>query len=85
MYIVVSNQHSKHYFPNNSSSHFRVCLDQHIDFKNVHECALVDFTCTTTNFETPLQPIYIYFNLISEQLIGGSKNSLVRYTTDRHG
>ena len=85
MYIVVSNHHNKQYFPNNSPSHFRVCLDQYIDFKNAHESALVDFTCTTTNFETPLQPIYIYFNLISEQLIGDSRNSLVRYTTVRHG
>ena len=85
MYIVVSNQHSKHYFPNNSPSHFRVCLDQYIDFKHVHKCAMVDFACTTANFETPLQPIYIYFNLVSEQLIGGSRNSLVRYTTVRHG
>ena len=85
MYIVVSNQHSKHYFPNNSPSHFQVCLDQYIDFKNAHECALVDFTCTTANFEMPLQPIYIYFNLVSEQLIGGSRNSLVRYTTVRCG
>ena len=85
MYIVVSNQHSKQYFPNNSPSHFRVCLDQYIDFKNAHECALVDFTCTTANFEMPLQPIYIYFNLISEQLIGGSRNSHARYTTVRCG
>ena len=85
MYIVVSNQHSKQYFPNNSPSHFQVCLDQYTDFRNAHECALVDFTYTTTNFETPLQPIYIYFNLISEKLIGGSRNSLVRYTTVRHG
>ena len=45
----------------------------------------MDFTCTAANFETPLQPIYIYFNLVSEQLIGGSRNSLARYTTIKHG
>ena len=85
MYTVVSNQHSKHYIPNNSPSNFQVCLDQYIDFKNAHKCALVDFTCTTANFETPLEPKYIYFNLVSEQLINGSRNTFVRYTTVRFG
>ena len=85
MFIVISSQHSKHYFPNNSPSHFRVCLDQFIDFKDAHQCALMDFTCTTANFESPLLNIYIYFNLVSEQPVGGSRESLVRHTTVRRG
>ena len=79
--IVISIQHNKHYFPNNSPLHFQVCLDQYIDFKHAHKCALVDFTCTQQQIlRQPLQPIYIYL-----QLISGSRNSLVRYTTVRHG
>ena len=45
----------------------------------------MDFTCSTTKFETPAKSGFIYFNMTSEQLIGGSTDSLVRHTTVRHG
>ena len=48
-YIVISSKHSKDYFPNNHPSHFRVCLEHYIDFKGPYECALMDFTCSTTS------------------------------------
>ena len=48
---------------------------------DAYECALVDFSCTTTNFQSPLEEIYICLNIVSEQLIGGSRRRLVRRTT----
>ena len=45
----------------------------------------MDFTCSTTKFETPAKSIFIYFNMTSEQLIGGSTDSLARHTTVQHG
>ena len=45
----------------------------------------MDFTCSTTKFETPAKNVFIYFNMTSEQLIGGSTDSLVRDTTVRCG
>ena len=61
-YIVISSKHSKHYFPNNRPSHFRVCLEHYIDFEHPYECALMDFTCSTTKFETPAKSVFMYFN-----------------------
>ena len=84
-YIVISSKHSKDYFPNNRPSHYRVCLEHYIDFEHPYECALVDFTCSTTKFETPAKSVFIYFNMTSEQPIGGSTDSLVRHTTVRRG
>ena len=45
----------------------------------------MDFTCSTTKFETPAKSVFIYFNMTSEQLIGGSTDSLMRHTTVRRG
>ena len=84
-YIVISSKHSKDYFPNNHPSHFRVCLEHYIDFEHPYECALVDFTCSTTKFETPAKSVFIYFNMTSEQPIGGSTDTLMRHTTVRRG
>ena len=84
MYIVISSMHSKDYFPNNHPSHFRVCLEHYIDLEP-YECALMDFTCSTTKFETPAKRVFIYFNMTSEQLIGGSTDSLMRHTTVLQG
>ena len=70
-YIVISSKHSKDYFPDNHPSHFLVCLEHYIDFNDPYECALVDFTCSTTKFETPAKSEFIYFNMTSEQPIGG--------------
>ena len=84
-YIVISSKHSKDYFPNNRPSHFRVCLEHYIDFEHPYECALMDFTCSTTKFENPAKSVFIYFNMTSEQPIGGITDSLVRHTTVRCG
>ena len=84
-YIVISSKHSKDYFPNNRPSHFRVCLEHYIDFEHPYECALMDFTCSTTKFETLAKSVFIYFNMTSEQPIGGSTDSLMRHTTVRRG
>ena len=84
-YIVISSKHSKDYFPNNRPSHFQVCLEHYIDFEHPYECALMDFTCSTTKFETPAKSVFIYFNMTSEQPTGGSTDSLMRHTTVRHG
>ena len=78
-YIRVNNEHSKKYFPENSPSRFQVFLDQTINFDG-YECALVDFMCTTEMFETTMKDVYIYFNVCTEQPIGGIKDSLMRYT-----
>ena len=80
-YIVISSKQSKDYFPNNHPSHFQVCLQHYIDFEGPYECALIDFTCSTTKFETPAKRVFIYFNMTSEQPIGGSTVSLMRHTT----
>ena len=45
----------------------------------------MDFTCSTTKFETPAKSVFIYFNMTSEQPIGGITDSLVRHATVRHG
>ena len=45
----------------------------------------MDFTCSTTKFETPAKSVFIYFNMTSEQLIGGSTESLVRHTAVQRG
>ena len=79
--IVISSKHSKEYFPNNCPSHFQVCLEHYLDFEGPYECALMDFTCSTTKFETPAKSAFIYFNMTSEQPIGGSAASIVRHTT----
>ena len=84
-YIFISSKHSKDYFPNNRPSHFRVCLEHYIDFEHPNECALMDFTFSTTKFETPAKSVFIYFNMTSEQPIGGSTDSLMRHTTVRRG
>ena len=36
-------------------------------------------------FETPAKSVFIYFNMTSEQPIGGSTDSLMRHTTVQHG
>ena len=84
-YIVISNKHSKDYFPNNHPSHFKVCLEHYIDFEGPYECALMDFTCSTTKFETPANSVFTYFNMTSEQPISGSTDSLMRHTTAQRG
>ena len=81
-YLLINGEQSKNYYTNNNPSHFRVGLNEFISFTDCeYECALVDFSCTTTNFEDkqPLAKIYICFNIASEQLIGGRRCSLVRY------
>ena len=55
-YITVNNEHSKKYFPRNAPSRFQVFLDQTIIF-NGYECALVDFMCTTENFDSTVKDI----------------------------
>ena len=80
-FITVNNEHSRKYFPRNSASKFQVALDQTINFQDKYECALVDFMCTTKNFDDDLRDIYIYLDICTEQLIGGSRGSLVRFTT----
>ena len=62
-----------------------MCLEYYIDLEHPYECALMDFTCSTTKFETPAKSVFIYFNMTSEQLIGGSTDSLMRHTTVRRG
>ena len=76
-YIVISSKQSKDYFPNNHPPHFQVCLEHCIDFQDAYERALKDFNCSTTKFETPAKSVFIYFNMTSEQLIGGSTDSLM--------
>ena len=87
-YLLINSEQSKNYFTNNTASHFHVSLNEFINFADCqYECALVDFSCTTTNFDDkqPLAEVYICFNIASEQLIGGRMCSLVRYTTVRRG
>ena len=45
----------------------------------------MDLTCSTTKFETPAKSVFIYFTMTSEQLIGGSTDSLMRHTIVRRG
>ena len=85
-YLLINNEQSKGYYPNNSSANFKICLDQFINFTDVtYECALVDFSCTTINFQPPLEEVYICLNIVSEQLIGGSRRRLARRTTVKRG
>ena len=84
-YIVINGKDSKDYFPNNCPPHFQVCQEHYIDFNGPYEYAPMDFTCSTTEFETPAKSIFIYFNMTSEQLIGGSTDSLMRHTTVQRG
>ena len=87
-YLLINSEQSKNYYTNNTPSHFHVGLNEFINFTDCqYECALVDFSCTTTNFDDKqsLAEVYICFNIASEQLIGGRMCSLVRYTTVKCG
>ena len=78
-YITVNNEHSQKYFPGNSLSRFQIFLDQTINFDG-YECNLVDSMCTTELFDVTMKDVCIYFNVCSEQPIGGIEDSLMRYT-----
>ena len=56
-------------------------MEHYIDVKGPYEWALMDFACSTTKFKTLAKSVFIYFNMTSEQLIGGSTDSLLRHTT----
>ena len=43
------------------------------------------FYLFNNQFETPAKSVFIYFNMTSEQLIGGSTDSLMRHTTVQRG
>ena len=83
-YITLNNEQSKKYFPRNSPSRFQVFLDQTINFRE-YECALLVFLCTTENFESSVKNIYFYFNVCTEQPIGGNRDCLVRSTLVHKG
>ena len=80
MYITVSNISVVDQFTNNTPYNFKVLLDQYLDFNSNYECALVDFTCSTARNPIKFKHIYIYFNMVEEQPVGGGRQSLIRHT-----
>ena len=62
-YFTINSNHSKKYFLGNSPSRFQVCLEQSINFHDDYECALIDFSCTTKDFDSPAKDVYVYFNV----------------------
>ena len=84
-YITINSEQSKKYFVENSPGKFQVYLDQYLNFQDEYECALLDFMCTTKNFDGVMKDIYIYFNICTEQLVGDTRQSLVRSTTVKRG
>ena len=85
-YFTFNNETSKKYFPGNSASHFQIYLNQPLNFYDKsYQCALVDFTCSTEMFGTAPEDIYIHFNMCREQLVGNTRDNLVRHTVVRRG
>ena len=92
LYLHVTSEQSSDYYPDNTASHFRVELDQYFDFSDWESLALVDFSCKTGKFldkkegvgEEELREIYIYCNFTKEQLVAGTRRSLLRYTAVKH-
>lgn len=80
LYITISSNNTPKYAATNTPHHFEVCLDQPLLLDSNMECALVDFTCSTAKEGSKFKQVYIYFNLVVEQPVGGTRESLLRHT-----
>ena len=84
LFMTVSNKDCKDLHPSNTASHFKVCLDDYMDFTDTHSsCALLDISLTTQGVGNQGRDIYICTNVVSEQRVGNRKESLLRLTSVR--
>ena len=62
-------------------------LSQIFEKKNdkSYQCTLLDFTCSTEMFGTAPEDINIHFNMCREQLVGDTRDNLVRHTVVQRG
>lgn len=78
MFFTISNEDSKNIFLDNTPSNFKVLLDRHYDLTQGYKCALLDFTCYTGQCDEVLKKIYIFFNIIQEEVAQGGKHNLIK-------
>ena len=79
VFMTVTNKDCKDLYVENTASHFRVCLDEYVDWTDTHtSCALLGISCTTQDVGNQSRDIYICCNLVTEQRVGKMKQSLLR-------
>ena len=84
IFMTVSNKDSHNVFTSNTASHFKVCLDEYVDYTDYYRsCALLDLSLTTHGVASQPRDIYVCSNLVVEQRVGQRKEALLRRTLVR--
>lgn len=79
-FITISSNNTPKSTTKNAPYRFQVCLDQPLMLDNNMECALLDLTCSTAKEGPKFKQVYIYFNFVTEQPVGGTREGLLRHT-----
>ena len=81
-YCVFRSTDSREYFPENQSYSFKVLMTTSLNKRGNSKIALVE-VCSDTDLNE--HELYLYCNICSESILGGSKNALLRWIPSGHG